>query len=551
MAIASLFEDLLDQYRIEEHLAEKRYTDLYRAYDVDDDRPVRLDIVRPGVADDSGFIGRFVHRARAVAQIRHPNIALLHHIGKTPDGRSYVAQAYIDGLPLAHRLEQLAQRAQPVNTAYALKLVRQLADALVLAERLELFHYDLQPDNVWLKNVALPTDDALVLLDLFVPAERDRVRLTEGAEDRLAYLSPEQRAGKDVTAAGHVYSLGVLLYRLLAGRLPDGPVTPLDAGLRRLTGQAMPLEQERPGLHPATYELVNRCLRREPGRRFESVEVFLVALNGVLAAEEANMAAGSRVAPARRSLTWLLPILLLALILTAGFVATRTRRLQAAINPTAVVAPTATGIVALVTMPTTTHDAPGEATAGAATAAPTDAVVATATLEPAATATPPPTATAPPANTVAPSPEPTQVPVVHVALNMVNLRYGPGLNFPLLGSVRSADPLQVLAWNNDAENPWFLVATIDQQVGWISGQLLRPQDQAALGDVPVAATLPATPFPTTTPFPTPTRTPAIVIVTLTPESPALGTPDDEEPQPTEAPTEPPPPEPSLTPPPLG
>ena len=191
MAVASLFEELLDQYKIEQRLAEKRYTELYRAYDVDDDRLVRLDIVRPGLAEDNAFAGRFVNRARAVTQLRHPNIAPIYHIGKTADGRPYVAQAYIDGIPLTQRLEELARRETQVNALYALKLVRQLADALVLAERLELLHHDLQPDNVWLKNVALPSDESLILLDLFIPADRRPPPV-----GRPRYLSPARAAGR-------------------------------------------------------------------------------------------------------------------------------------------------------------------------------------------------------------------------------------------------------------------------------------------------------------------------------------------------------------------
>jgi eukaryotic-like serine/threonine-protein kinase len=121
-------------------------------------------------AGNPDFTNRFISRAKAIAQVRHPNIARVYHVGKTPDGAPYVAQAYVDGISLAQRLEQLTQRNNPVNSIYTLKLVRQLADALLLGERLELFHYDLQPDNIYLKNVALPTDDTVVLIDLYIPS---------------------------------------------------------------------------------------------------------------------------------------------------------------------------------------------------------------------------------------------------------------------------------------------------------------------------------------------------------------------------------------------
>ena len=558
MAVASLFEDLLDQYKIEQHLADKRYTELYQAYDVDDDRLVRLDVLRPGVADDNGFVARFVNRARAVAQVRHPSIIPIYHIGKTVDGLPYVAQAHIDGLPLSQRLDQLAQRNTPVNAIYALKLVRQLADALVLAERLELFHYDLQPENVLLKNVALPTDDSLVLLDLFIPPDRGASREQDASGASFAYLSPEQRAGKEIGAASHVYSLGTLLFRLLSGQMPERPIGWPEAVLRRMTSRPTALERQRPGLSPLIYQLVERSIRREPGRRYESVEEFLFALDAALAAEEALVGVDSgRMAYGRRSWAWLLPLLLLGLLLVAAVLSARSHAGRADVAQPVAIAESEP------TMPATPAPAPAIAPEQA-TAAPGGVVVETATAVAPDPTDVPPTArvepTAPP-DTATPSPQPTQtatsapsptrVPVVRVTLNQVNLRRGPGVNYTVLGSVRGGDRLQVLAWNNDARNPWYLVATDDQRLGWVSVDVVESDGQVALAAIPVAATLPPTPFPTSTPLPTPTAT---VMATTTPTA-ALGggnPGDSEEPQPTRPapPTEEPSPEPSATPPPL-
>jgi uncharacterized protein YgiM (DUF1202 family) len=566
MAVASLFEELLDQYKIEQRLAEKRHTDLYRAYDVDEDRLVRLDIVRPGPAEDNAFAGRFVNRARAVTQLRHPNIAPIYHIGKTADGHPYVAQAYVDGIPLSQRLDELARRETQVNALYALKLVRQLADALVLAERLELLHHDLQPDNVWLKNVALPSDESLVLLDLFIPTDRR----PPPADDRDAYRPPEQRAGREVSAAGHVYSLGALLYQLLSRQLPAGPVTLQEASLGRLRARSSSLERARPGLSRQTYDLVERCLRREPGRRYESIEAFLVALDGALVAEEARLSLGAdRPAESRRALGWLLPLLILALLVVAATVAARWQRQTAAlvaptrvvaadtgaVSPTAAVSPTlALPTAAPTESSTTAGQLPAPATAAPPAAEPTaaeplaSAPAATAPATPAPTATPSPT-------TVPPTAAPTRVPVVRVTLNQVNLRRGPGVVFNTTGSLRSGDILQVLAWNNDRENPWFLVLTADQRLGWVSAEVVEADDAGALAAVPAAATLPATPFPTSTIQPSPTAPPTVSAVSTAepgdsdPGDEPGDDPDDPEPPPTAEPTEPAT-EPTPTPPPL-
>lgn len=564
MAVASLFEDLLDQYKIEQHISEKRYTNLYQAYDVDDDRQVRIEILRAEFAEDSSFAGRFVNRARALAQVRHANIAQVLHVGKAAGGAPYVAEAAVDGYSLSHRLGQLAQRNSPVNSLYALKLIRQLADALELAERLELFHYDLQPDNVLLKNVTLPTGDSVVLIDLFVPSEHypGAVGPSEATENQV-YLSPEQRAGKDVAAASHVYSLGAMLYRLLAGHVPHRPVSRRDTVLAGLFGRATALQRERDDLTPATYTLVEHALRKDSRRRYPTTEVFKVALEGALAAEEARLGAvGSRPpVVGRRPLAWVLPLLIVALFLAVGAVATRSlvNRDSLTAQSTPELIETAAADVSLPVAgselvgatatdnPTSTTEAADTVVAGddptlkAETGDPTE-LADTATPEPSATGTEAPTATPTP-------PATAQTPRVRVMHNMVNLRRGPGVAYALFGTVTGGDLLEVLAWNGDEENPWYLILTGDQRIGWIAATVVQPETAEALIDVAVAATLPPTPVPTATP----TATPTIAIVTAiapTPDAGDLGGGD-----PTRSPvdpTSPPEPtdEPTLTPPPL-
>lgn len=566
MAVASLFENLLDQYKIEQRLAEKRYTELYQAYDVDDDRQVRVDVARPS-RENGAFANRFVARARALSRVSHPNIAEVYHIGETPDGAPYVAQAFIEGQPLSQRLAQLARRDTPVNSIYALKLVHQLASALGLAEQLKLAHYDLQPDNILLKDVALSADESVVLIDLFIPVEKEvRVPADELEAAQLAYLSPEQRAGKALTPASHIYSLGVILYLLLAGRLPDRPITWRDEALWQVTARPTPLERMRDDLTPAVYELVSRSLRQDPRRRYTSIEEFATALNQALVAEENrhDLARGGR-APRGRYVGGWLPALVLMLILAVGAVAAQglRNRPTVAAAPSSTVAAAGASISPEATMMVANAVSPTPTAHQEASPAPTEtAVVVVAEPSLVAATTPELTPTTPP--TLAPSitpialpsatPSPEVVPVVHVILNQANLRRGPGTIFAIVGSVDNGDMLQVLAWNNDERNPWYLVITDEQRIGWISADVVEAGE--ALAGVPVAATLPATPYPTAQPAPvTPTPTaPAGMTATPVPDG-ELGGGEEPPGDPTEAPTQAPPteaptetPEPSATPP---
>lgn len=557
MAVASLFEDLLDQYKLEERIAEKRYTDLYLAYDIDNDRPVWLDIVRDSYAADSSFAGQLITRARALAQVRHPNINPVLHVGKAAGGAPYVAQAAVDGRSLTHRLEQLARRETPANPLYALKLVRQLADALLLAERLNIFHYDLQPDNILLKSVTLPTDDTVVLVDLFVPLERNRHTAAEKSDPRRGYLSPEQRNGKEITAASQVYSLGAILHRLLAGKLPDHPVSLGGTALNRLFGRATALERERPGLAPATYRLIDRSLRKDPRGRYPTIEAFVTDLDSALAAEDLHLGAAAKPATAtRRPLAWLIPLLVLALFLSVGAVVMgNLRDIRTGIDamgalPPASLAMTMTGEATVATAPASISTGPPQPTtvAGAVAEQPSPTTHATnlpteqiATQPP----EPSPTLSPTPEPTSTPTPEPT-VPQVRVMHNLVNLRRGPGVAFASIGSVAGGKLLDVIAWNNDTNHPWYLVLTEEGRIGWIAAEVVQAVNPEALASVPPAATLPAAPVPSATPGVTPS---VVVIVTVQPTiDPGSGgsTSTPEEPPPTEQPTQPPI-EPSSTP----
>lgn len=560
MVVASLFEDLLDQYKLEQRIAEKRYTDLYQAYDIDHDRPVWLDIVRPAYAGDSSFTGRFVNRARALAQIRHPNIAQVLHIGRADGGAPYVAQAVVDGYPLTYRLEQLARRDTPANPIYALKLVRQLVDALLLAERLEMFHCDLQPDNILLKNVTLPTDDAVVLIDLFVPPQTNG-RAAGGADPQPGYLSPEQRAGKEITAASQIYSLGVILHHLLAGSLPAHPVTMRGTAINRLFGRATSLERARPGLAQATYYLVDRSLRKDPRGRFPTIEAFAAELDGALVAEELRLSQTTgQAAMVRKSQLWLVPLLVLALFLALGAVAMRNFRENGAGGEASGTSPPTSQAVGMTGDLTPTQPPSPEATAPPSPT--TELVVVVEEPSPKAEETSPttePSATPPPESSPTPSPteEPTSTPTpeprtprVRVMHNLVNLRRGPGIVYSLMGSVTGGQLLDVVAWNNDRENPWYLVITEDQRIGWIASTVVQAEDPDAMADVPVAATLPPTPESSPTPEPTAS---IVVIATVTatasPSDLGGGGSDPPTEQPTSPPTQPtaPPVEPTSTP----
>lgn len=554
MIEANLLESLIDQYKVEQHVAEKQFTDVYQAYDIDDNQLVWLDIVRPELAGDSNFTNQFNSRAKAIAQVRHPNIARVFHVGKTPEGLPYTAQAYVDGLPLAQRLDQLAQRNTPVNSLYALKLVRQLADALLLAERLDLIHYDLQPENVFLKNVALPTDDAVVLIDLFIPNEKLSERPGHDVETIAAYRSPEQRSGRDLKSSSHVYSLGVLLFHLLSGHPPARPVTLQDTAAQRLFGQPTSLARARAGLATETYQIVDRSLRTDANQRYRGMDEFIVALDEAIEAEERLVGEANRPGQAttRRKWGWIVSLFLLALFVLVGFVAFRSfGAWNVAANGQTAEASPISGVGAVLDTPTLAPSPAVEEEVAGEDATSLAAIASSPTVAPTITeVSPSPEPTVTPTLSPSATPRPTDIPsptparLVRVAFNSVNLRRGPGVVFATQGFVSSEEDLAVIAWNGEPDNPWYLIVTENGRTGWISDTVVVPVDGVELSGIPVAATFPPTPLPTNTSTPTPTSTPIVGTVV-----PTISVDDNGQPQPTGNPPKPPP-DPTLTPPPL-
>lgn len=574
MAEAIALEDLIDQYKVEQHVAEKRYTDLYLAYDVDEDRLVDLDILQPAFSQQASLASRFVQRANAIGQIRHPNIPRVYGVGETSTDLPYVAQQHFDGYPLSERLAQLAKLDTQVNSIYALKLVRQLVQALLLASRLDLLHYDLRPHNVLLKNVTLPSDDSVLLTDLYIPFE-PRKWQDDGDTADLAFLSPEQRSGKQIDAASHVYSLGALLYQLLAGQTPPGAVGLGDALARRMTAGVSPLEQARPGLSAPTYYLVDRSLRKDAGQRYETIEQFAVALEEALVAEEARI--GSAVVAVdgqrRRIWAWLAPLLITSLMIVATVLAVAMVRgrpeepaLSAAIAEVATATLAAEAGVAggdggsenAAGAENNTDDsesgnmavvvAPEEPTA-TVTAAPTETVPPseTPTVAPTATSTPEPTNTA----TIPPTMTSTPVPRVGVALNSAFLRRGPGTFYSQVGVLRNGEEVEILALWGDRETGWYLVLTADGQIAWLAVSVTEPVSDDFLDALPTPATIPPSPTPTLTPTATATPTQSATSTPL-PAGSSGGNDGGGQPPATSQPpaTEPPPDNPTRTPPPL-
>jgi Tol biopolymer transport system component len=301
--------------------------EVYRARDTRLDRLVAIKVLPAEVASSPGRLARFEREARLVAALSHPNVLSVFDVG-TFEGTGYAVFELLEGETLRGRMAAGALPARRV-----VEVAVGIARGLAAAHAKGIVHRDLKPENVFLTRdggvkvldfglARQVSDPALEALSQ-APTEE---RLTEAGTvlGTVGYMAPEQVRGTKADARSDVFSLGCVLYEMLAGRRPFGggsAAETLAAVLREEPGP-LPVPEPLPGLE----RVVRRCLEKDPARRFQSVDDLAFAFEGLLGvpAGAATGGTGPPASPAghRRRLTAWLAVAGLAL-LAAGAVAGR------------------------------------------------------------------------------------------------------------------------------------------------------------------------------------------------------------------------------------
>ncbi|HEX5474634.1 MAG TPA: AAA family ATPase [Vicinamibacterales bacterium] len=286
---------VVSHYTIGEPLGTGGMGIVYRAHDDRLGRTIALKFLPPHLGANEDAKRRFLVEGRAAAALEHPNVCTIYEIGETPEGELFIAMPLYDGETLQARL---ARGPIPVDAAVA--LAREVALGLAAAHRLGIVHRDVKPSNVML----LP-EGRLKILDFGV-AKMPDVTMT-GSGTRIgtaAYMSPEQSRGDTVDLRTDVWSLGVVLYEMIAGRRPFDAETPSGLIYAILTNEPPPLSDVRPEVDRRLSEAVARALAKTPARRFASMTEFAAALDG-LPRPEAGVRTASTPAVERRHVTLL------------------------------------------------------------------------------------------------------------------------------------------------------------------------------------------------------------------------------------------------------
>ncbi|MBU4272790.1 MAG: protein kinase [Planctomycetes bacterium] len=252
----------LGHYRIVEWIGGGGMGDVYRGYDESLERPVAVKVLPFQLARDADFVRRFHAEATAAAGVAHPNVVPIYFIGEDA-GHHFFAMQCVEGESLAERLDRQGQL--PVDEA--LELIGQCLAGLQAAHGCGLIHRDIKPGNILLERGsgrAMLVDFGLVRR-LDQSAQMTATGVIMGTVD---YIAPEQARGRKIDARADIYSLGVLFYQLLSGRMPFAADSPTAMIFQHAYEQPFPLEEAVPGLPPPVAQIVERMMAKEPDHRY-------------------------------------------------------------------------------------------------------------------------------------------------------------------------------------------------------------------------------------------------------------------------------------------
>jgi serine/threonine-protein kinase len=245
--------------------------DVYCAEDLQLGRRVALKVLYRRFAEDKEFVERFRREASSAAGLQHQHVVSVYDRGEW-DGTYWIAMEYLEG----RSLKRVIQDEGPLAPERAIDLAVQILRAARFAHRRGIIHRDLKPHNVIVdaEGRAKVTDFGIAR------AGASDMTQTGSIMGTAQYLSPEQAQGHAVSAQSDIYSVGIILYEMLTGRVPFEGESAVTIALKQVSEQPLPPSQLNPAVTPALEAAVMRALEKDPAQRYPDADAFIAALQG-------------------------------------------------------------------------------------------------------------------------------------------------------------------------------------------------------------------------------------------------------------------------------
>jgi serine/threonine-protein kinase len=278
---------IADRYRLDSLRAHGGMADVWQATDLQLTRVVAIKLLKPHLAAESTLAERFRREAIAAANLNHYNIVTVYDAIED-NGRQAVIMEFVDGESLRERLD----REQTLSINSVLSIGYSVCSALEAAHKQGLIHRDVKPGNILIN-----TSKRVMLTDFGIAKalDSDEDLTSENIMMGTAkYLSPEQVRGDHLDARADLYSLGLVMYECLAGKVPFVGKNDTDTALARLHRDATDIAKHRPDVDPEVARIINRLIAREPKDRFADAAQAGVAIRRVIEGRKSSTPTGSK-----------------------------------------------------------------------------------------------------------------------------------------------------------------------------------------------------------------------------------------------------------------
>ena len=268
------------RYQVIRTIGEGGMANVYLAYDTILDREVAVKVLRGDLANDEKFVKRFQREAKAASSLNHPNIVEMYDVGED-DGNYFIVMEYVSG----KTLKSLIKKRGALSLSETIDIMLQLTSGIACAHDSYIIHRDLKPQNVMILE-----DGRVKITDFGIAVALNSAELTQtnSVMGSVHYLPPEQANGSGATVKSDIYSLGILMYELLTGKLPFKGDNAVEIALKHMKEKLPSIIEQNPNIPQSVENVVIKACAKNPENRYDSVKEMHEDLKTVLSEERAN-----------------------------------------------------------------------------------------------------------------------------------------------------------------------------------------------------------------------------------------------------------------------
>ncbi len=250
------------RYQIIRTIGEGGMANVYLAHDTILDREVAVKILRGDLANDEKFVKRFQREAKAASSLNHPNIVEMYDVGED-DGNYFIVMEYVNG----KTLKSLIKKRGGLSLSEVVDIMLQLTNGIACAHDSYLIHRDLKPQNVMIFE-----DGRVKITDFGIAVALNSAELTQtnSVMGSVHYLPPEQANGSGATIKSDIYSLGILMYELLTGKLPFKGDNAVEIALKQMRDKIPSIREKNPNIPQSVENIVLKACAKNPKNRYDS-----------------------------------------------------------------------------------------------------------------------------------------------------------------------------------------------------------------------------------------------------------------------------------------